>query len=104
MIQVSMSSVNLNDAEAGFASTTGRGGKRRNDVLNTVDRQRLWHWVVIGKRQCARSHDINPAPITFGDGSVAFPWPEGASLATGMRQLHPSDAALLMNKADDSRQ
>jgi hypothetical protein len=35
---------------------------------------------------------------------VALPWPVGASLAPGMRQLRSSDAPLLMNKADDSCQ
>src|SRR6266436_1085570 len=103
MNQVSMSGVNLNDSKAGFAGTTRGGGKSRNGVLNTVDRERLRHRIVIGERQCARSNDIPPS-TTFGDRSVACPRPVGAGLATGMRQLHPSHAALLMNKPDDSSQ
>jgi hypothetical protein len=41
MHQVSMSSMNLNDTKARFAGTTCGGGKSRNDVLNTIDRERL---------------------------------------------------------------
>ncbi len=104
MNQVSMSSVDLDDTEARFAGTTRRGGKSRNDVLNAVDRERLRHRIVIGESQRARSNDILPTPITFGHHCVACPRPVGASLATGMRQLHPSHTALLMNKPDDSSQ
>src|SRR6266478_1483417 len=104
MNQVSMSGVNLNDTEARFASTTCGRGKSRNDVLNTVDRERSGHRVAIGKGQCARGNDIIPTPFIFGNHSVAPPRCVSAGLATGMRQLHPSHAALLMNKPDDSSQ
>src|SRR6267378_3190915 len=104
MNQISVSSVNLNDTEARFTGTTCGGGKSRDDVLNTVDRERLRHRIVIGESQCTRGNDIVPPSTTFGDRSVACPRPVGAGLATGMRQLHPSHAALLMNKPDDSSQ
>src|SRR6266849_6610415 len=99
-----MGSMNFHDTEACFADTTRRGGKSRNDVLNAVDRERLRHRIVIGENQRARSNDILPTPITFGHHSVACPRPVSAGLATGMRQLHPSHAALLMNKPDESSQ
>src|ERR1700692_2971054 len=104
MNQVSMSSVNLNDTEARFAGTARRRDKSKTNVLDTFDRERLRHRIGIRKSQCARSNDIVPPSITFGDHSLACPWPVSASLATGMRQLHPSHTALLMNKPDDSSQ
>ena len=67
-----MSSVNFRHTEACFAGATCRGGESGNNVMNTVDGERLRHWIVIGKSQRARSHDIGPAPIALGDG---FPWP-----------------------------
>src|ERR1700739_2885379 len=99
MNQVSMSGVNLNDAKAGFAGAPGRGHERRNNPMNAVNRERLRLWIVMGKSQRARGHDIGPASFTFGDGSISFPRSVGAGLATGVCQLHPSHAALLMNKA-----
>src|SRR5260370_1946368 len=104
MNQIAMSSVDLNDTEARFAGTTGGGSKSGNDVLDTVERERLRHRIVVGESQAAWGNDIVPSPFTFGDRSAACPWPVGAGLATGMRQLHPSHAALLMNKPDDSSQ
>src|SRR5882762_1652035 len=104
MDQISMSSVNLNDAEAGFTGTACGGGKSRDDAVNSVDGERSGHRIAIGERQCARGDDIIPAAITFGNGSVACPRRVSAGLATGMRQLHPSDAALIVNKPHDSSQ
>src|SRR6267142_2639745 len=104
MDQISMSSVKLNDAEAGFTGTACGGGKSGDDAVNSVDGERSGHRIAIGERQCARSDDIIPASITFGNRSVACPRRVSAGLATGMRQLHPSHAALLMNKPDDSSQ
>jgi hypothetical protein len=43
MNEVSMSGVNLNDTEARFAGTTRGGGKGKDDVLDTVDRERSGH-------------------------------------------------------------
>src|SRR6267154_1512644 len=103
MDQISMSSVNLKDAEAGLAGTAC-GGESGDDAVNSVDGERSGHRIAIGERQCARGDDIIPASITFGNGSVACPRRVSAGLATGMRQLHPSDAALLMNKPHDSGQ
>src|SRR5260370_15007969 len=100
MNQVSMSGVNLNDTEARFAGTTRRSGKSRNDVLNTVERERLRHRIVIGEGQCTRGSDIVPAALTFGDPSVACPRPVSAGPATGMSQLHASHASLLMTTPD----
>src|SRR5260370_25096351 len=102
MHQVSMSSVNLNDTKARFAGTTCAGGKSRNDVFNTLDRERLGHRIVIRERQCTRSNDV-PTPLTFGDRSVACPRPAGTALPTGMHPLHPSHAALLVNIPHVSR-
>jgi hypothetical protein len=99
-----MSSVNLGHTEACFAGATSHSGESRNDVLNIVDGERLRHRIVSGESQRARGHQSGPAPVTFGDCSVALSWPVGAGLATGMRQLHSCDAALLMNETNDSRQ
>src|SRR5467141_4073618 len=99
-----MSSVNLNDTEARFASTARRGGKSRNDVLNTVDRERFRHRKVCAEGQRARCNDVVPTAFAFGNSPVAFPRRVRAGLAAGMRQLHPSHAALLMNKPHDPSQ
>src|SRR5258708_3575757 len=99
-----MSGVNLNDAEARFTGTTCGGGESRNDVLNTIDRERSGHRIASGESQRARGHDIVPTPFTFGDRSMACPRRVRAGLAAGMRQLHPGHAALLMNKPRDSSQ
>src|SRR5260370_2030392 len=99
-----MSGVNLNNTEARFTGTACGGGKSRNDVLNTIDRERSGHRIVIGKGQCARGNDIVPTSTTFGDHSVARPRRISAGLATGVRQLNPGHASLLMNKPDDSSQ
>src|SRR5260370_3848507 len=104
MNQVSMSTVNLDDTEARFTGTACGGDKSRNDAFNTVDRERPGHRIAIGESQCARRNDILPTPFTFGHRSVACPRRVGAGLATGMRQLHPSHAALRLNKPQDSRQ
>src|SRR5277367_906624 len=96
-----MSGVNLNDTEARFASTTCGRGKCRNDVPNTIDGERSGHWIV-GEGQCTRGNDIVPASFSFRDPSVTCPRAVGARLATGVRQLQSSHAALLMNKPDDS--
>src|ERR1700682_6220410 len=104
MNQVSMSTVNLDDTVARFTGTTCGGDKSRNDALNTVDRERPGHRIAIGECQCARRNDILPTPFTFGRRSVVCPRRVSAGLATGMRQLHPSHAALLMNKPHDSSQ
>src|SRR5260370_31183804 len=104
MNEVTVGSMNLNDIEARFASTTCGGGKSGNDIPNTVKRERLRHRIVIGESQCARGHNICPASTTLRNGSVVLPRPVGAGLPTGMRQLHPRDTALLMNKTNDSSQ
>src|SRR3981081_4229963 len=104
MNQVSMSSVNLNDSEARFTGTTCCGGKSRNDVLNTIDRERSGHRIVISESHGAWGNDVLPTPLTLGDRPMPCPRRVSAGFATGMRQLHPSHAALLMNKADDARQ
>src|SRR3984893_1406921 len=104
MNQISMSSMNLNHTEARFTGTTCSGSKSSNDVLNTLDRERSRHRIAIGETQCARRNDILPTAFTFGNRSVANPRRVSARLAAGMRQLHPSHAALLMNKPHDSSQ
>src|SRR5260370_10210731 len=102
--KVPMSSVNLDYSEAGLTGTARGGGKSRNDVADAVDGERSWHRIPNGKRQRARRHDIAPTPFTFGNPSMPCRRRVSAGLATGMRQLHPSQAALLMNKPDDSSQ
>jgi len=83
-----------------FTPLSTDGAKER---LNGSGLPRLRHYLhsdmesTMRNRQCARGNDVVPPPITFGDLSVAFPRPVGAGLATGMRQLHPSHAALLMS-------
>src|SRR5882672_7614297 len=104
MNQVPMSSVNLDHSEARFTGTARGGGKSRNDVVDALDRERSWHRIPIGKRQRARRNDIAPTPFTFGNPSMPCRRRVSAGLATGMRQLHPSHTALLMNKPDDSSQ
>src|SRR5260370_32477324 len=102
MNQVSMSGVNLNDAKARFTGTACRRGKSRNDVANAIARERPWHRIVIGERQRARRNDIVPTAFTFGNCSVARPWRVRAAFTAGMRQLHPSHAALLVDKPHDA--
>src|SRR5258708_29716997 len=99
-----MSGGNLNDTEARFTGTTCGGGESRNDVLNTIDRERSGHRIASGESQRARGHDIVPTPFTFGDRSMACPPRVRAGLAPGMRQLHPGPAALLMHQPRDSIQ
>src|SRR5258705_3139013 len=104
MNQVPMSSVNLDHSEARFTGTARGGGKSRNEVADAVDRERSWHRIPIGKRQRARRNHIAPTPFTFGNPSMPCRRRVSAGLATGMGQLHPSYAALLMNKPNDSSQ
>src|SRR5271167_4017214 len=104
MNQVSMSSVDLNDPEAGFTSTTSSLRESSSDALDVVAGEGVRYGIVIGKSHWARGYDVLPAPGVFGNRSVAFPWPVGTGLAPGMRQLHPSYTALLMNKPDDPGQ
>src|SRR5260370_21242226 len=99
-----MSSVNLDYSEARFTGTARGGGKSRNDVADAVDRECSWHRISIGKRQRARRNDIAPTSFIFGNSSMPCCRRVSAGLATGMRQLHPSHAALLMNKPDDPSQ
>src|SRR5580692_10040875 len=104
MNQVSMSGLNLNDTEAGFTRTARGGGKSENDVLNAIDRERLWHRIAFSEKQWARRNDVVPPAFTFGNLSVTFPRRVRAGFAPGMRQLHPSHATLLMNKPHDPSQ
>src|ERR1700752_1176227 len=102
MNQVPMSSVNLDHSEARFTGTARRGGKSSNNVLDAIDRERLRHWILIGKTQRARCNDIVPTPFTLGNHSVPYRRGVSAGLATGVRQLHASCDTLLMYKPDDS--
>src|ERR1700675_3483895 len=102
MNQVSMSGVNLDDTEARFAGTARGSGKSRNDVLDTIDRERLRHRIALRETQCAGRNDIVPTPVTFRNPSVTSPRCVRAGLAPGMRQLHPSHTALLMNELHDA--
>src|SRR5260370_35351733 len=102
MNQVSMSCVNLNDTEARFAGTARGGGKSRNDVLDTVDRERLRHRIALGETQCARCNDIAPTPFTFRNASVASPRCVRPGLAPGIRQLPPTTTPCLMNELHET--
>src|SRR5258705_710261 len=104
MNQVPMSSVNLDHSESGFTGTARGGSESRSDVMDAIDRERSCHRIPIGKRQRARRNHIAPTPFTLGNPSMPCRRRVSAGLATGMRQLHPSYAALLMNKPDDSSQ
>src|SRR6266550_2784027 len=104
MNEVAMSSVNLNHPEARLAGATCRIRKSSNYFLNTTRGDSLRHGIVIRERNCARGHDIFPAPFVFRNSSLAFPWPRCAGLASGVRQLHAGNTALLMNEADDPSQ
>src|SRR6267143_1862158 len=104
MNEVAMSSMNLNHAEARFAGATRRIRKSSNYFLNAIMGESMRHGIVIRESNCARGHDILPAPFVFGNFSLTFPWPICAGLASGVRQLHAGDTALLMNEADDPSQ
>src|SRR4051812_47657811 len=99
-----MRSVYFDDAKAGVACATRRGGKRGDNFPNAIGRERLRLWIILGKRNRTRRHDIFPAAFALRDSAVAFPWPARARFATGMRQLHSCDAALVVNETNDTPQ
>jgi hypothetical protein len=100
--KITVRAVYLDDPKTGIARATRRRGKRSDGFANAIARKRLRHWIIFGKRNRARRHDVFPAAFTVRNRAVAFPWPARARFATGVRQLHSRDAALLMNKADDA--
>src|SRR6267143_3780570 len=104
MNEVAMSSVDLNDPKARFAGATCRVGESSNYFLNAIRREGLRHGIVIGERKRAGGHDIFPTPFVFRNRSLTFPWPICTGLASGMRQLHAGDTALLMNETNDPSQ
>src|SRR5438034_3225068 len=104
MNQVSMSRMNLNHLEAGFAGATCRLRERSDDLLNAVACERVRHGITVGERQRARGHDLLPSPCMFGNRSVTRPRPVRAGFAASVRQLHAGDTALRMNEPDDSGQ
>src|SRR5262249_13829698 len=97
--EISMRGVYLDDAKAGIACATRGRRKGSNDFANAIPRERLRLRIIFGERNRARRHDVSPAAFALRNDAVAFPWPARARLATGVRQLHPCDAALLVNKA-----
>lgn len=99
-----MCSVNFNDPEARFPSSTGGCYECSSDFPDSIDGERLRHRIGIGKTQCAWSDNILPPTGAFGDRSLTIPWPIGTRFASGMGQLHSGYAALPMNEADDPRQ
>jgi len=96
--------VNLNDTETRFRRPGGPRRQKQNGCAEYRQSERSRHRIVISERQRARRNDILPTAITFGNRSVACPRRVGAALATGMRQLHASNAALLVNKPHHPRQ
>src|ERR1035438_9732045 len=104
MEQVSVSSVNLEDPESSLPCAMRRRGEARDDVIDSVDKERLRQRVVIRETKSARSNDILPSSGTLGDHSLSVRRAVRARLAASMRQLHSGDAALLMDEADDPRQ
>ena len=102
MNQISMSGVDFNHPETGFAGATCGLRERSDYLLNAGARKRVRQRITIGERQRTGGHDLLPAPCMFGHCSVTFPRPVRAGFASGVRQLHAGDAALLMNEPDDS--
>src|ERR1700731_3744548 len=101
---VAMSSMNLNHPEARFAGATCRVRESSNYFLNAIRGEGLRHGIAIRESNCARGHDILPAPLVFRNRSLTFPRPIGTGLASRMRQLHSGDTALFMNETDDPSQ
>src|SRR5882762_6141236 len=101
MNQVSISRMNLNHLEAGFAGATCRLRERSDDLLNAVACKRVRQGITLGERQRARGHDLLPSPCMFGNRSVTCPRRVRAGFAASVRQLHAGDAALRMNEPDD---
>ena len=99
-----MRGVYLDDAKAGIACATRRGGKRGDDFPNAIARERLRLWIIFGERNRTRRHDIFPAAFALRNGAVAFPRPARARFAAGVRQLHSGDAALVVNETNDTPQ
>src|ERR1700688_1087375 len=104
MNEIAMSSVNLNYPEARFAGATCRVRESSNYFLNAIKGKGLWDGIVIGERKRAWGHDILPTPFVFRNRPLPVPWPICTGLASGMRQLHAGNAALLMNETDDPSQ
>ena len=99
-----MSSVNLDYPKARLAGAPCRVRESSNYFLNAIRCKGLRQRIFISERKCARSHDILPTPFVFRNCSLTFPWPICTGLASGMRQLHAGDTALLMNETDDPSQ
>src|ERR1700692_136170 len=104
MDQISMSGMDFNDAETGFAGPARGRGKRLHDLLNAIAGERLRRGIVVGGRYRARRHNFLPPARTLGDRSISFPRSIGTGLASRMRQLHPGNTALPMYEPLDSSQ
>src|SRR5262245_56511316 len=102
MNQIPMRPMDLENAKAGIACATSGRGKRRDDSTNAIARERLRRRIIVGEPNRAWRHDVFPTAFALRNRAIAFPWPARARLATGVRQLHPSNTALLVNEMNDA--
>src|SRR5262249_2200690 len=102
--KIAVCAVYFDDTKASIACATRGRGKRRNGLPNAIAHERLRLWIIFRERDRAWSNDVFPTAFALLNCAIAFPWPARAGLATRVRQLHPRDAPLLMNKADDALQ
>src|SRR5262249_12542518 len=100
--EIAVRGVDLDDAKTSIACATRGRSKCVDDFANAIPSERPRLRIIVGERNHARRHDVSPAALTLWNRTVTFPRPARAGLASGMRQLHSGDAALLMNKADDA--
>ena len=102
--QIAVRGMDLDDAKTSIACAPRGRGKCSDDFANAIARERLRHRIIFGERNRARRHDVFPAAFALRNRAVTFPRPARARFAAGVRQLHPGDAALLVNEMNDARQ
>src|SRR6266536_3317610 len=107
MNQITVRGVNFDYAKAGIARAPRRVGKSPNDLLNAINRERLWRRIIIGKRNRAWRHHVLPAAFGFRNNGRCFRQHESrpADCATSKMDKVPIvgvtiDARILTHRRD----
>ncbi|MFN7981410.1 MAG: hypothetical protein U0Q11_06095 [Vicinamibacterales bacterium] len=86
MNQIAMRRVHFDDIEVALACAEGRLAECVHDTADLVDRQRMRHRIVVGKRRRGRA-DRFPSAVFRRHRTRAVPRALGAAFSPGMREL-----------------
>src|SRR5438067_5835871 len=104
MDQVSMGRMDFDNPKSGFTGTPCGLCEGIHDPTDLLTGEGSRHAIAFRKWQCTRSHYVCPASFALRNCAVALPGSPCTRLASCMSQLHAGNAALLMDKPDNTGQ